>query len=82
MIKTTNGTAGAKNLPQAADSIVMRLLTVSETAKELNIPRRTVYELVRDGVIPKLALNQRTIRIPIEGAIEALTKLTQQSLIK
>jgi excisionase family DNA binding protein len=74
--------AGAKNLPQAADSIVMRLLTVSETAKELNIPRRTVYELVRDGVIPKLALNQRTIRIPIEGAIEALTKLTQQSLIK
>jgi excisionase family DNA binding protein len=60
----------------------MKLLSIKETAQALNIPTRTVYRLVKEGVFPKLALNERTIRIPFEEASEALSMLVQKSLVK
>ena len=58
------------------------LLTVDQTSTRFNIPKRTVYRLLQDGVLPKIVLNQRTIRIPAEEAGAVLHELTQHSTVK
>ena len=58
------------------------LLTVNEASARFNLGKRTVYRLLKEGVLPKIALNQRTIRIPTEEAEAALNGLTQHSLVK
>jgi hypothetical protein len=37
---------------------------------------------LQDGVLPKIVLNQRTIRIPAEEAGAVLHELTQHSIVK
>ena len=58
------------------------LLSVGNFSIKKNIPKRTVYRLLQDGVLPKIVFNQRTIRIPAEEADLVLKKLTQHSLVK
>ena len=40
----------------------MNLLTATEVAQILRVPKARVYELRRQGILPALILGQRTIR--------------------
>ena len=60
----------------------MELLSIQEFARLKRLPIKTAYRLANDGVLPKIVLNQRTIRIPVEEAEAALASLTQHSLVK
>jgi len=42
----------------------MRLLSVKEVARILNVPQGRVYVLVQRGVIPHVRLGTRQIRVP------------------
>ena len=58
------------------------LLSVKQFSAKKNISTRTVYRLLKDGVLPKIVFNQRTIRIPVDEAELVMNKLTQHSLMK
>ena len=58
------------------------LLSVKNFSAKYNLGRRTVYRLLKDGVLPKIVFNQRTIRIPADEAELVMNKLTQHSLVK
>ncbi len=50
-----------------------RLLPVGAVADRCHVTPRTVRRWIRGGVLPGVALTNRTIRVP-EAALEAFTK--------
>gem|GEM_PF-6698797 len=57
---------------RAADVAPGTALTVEETARRLSCSRKTVFELLRTGRLPRVKLGPRATRIPAAAVVELL----------
>ena len=48
------------------------LMTIAEAGTRYGLCRRTVVDLIDKGILPRIKLGHRTVRIPIEEADAAL----------
>ena len=49
-----------------------KLLTAEEVGKEVGVSGRTVLEWSREGLIPRIPINERVIRFNLAEVVEAL----------
>ena len=52
-------------------------LTIDEVSRLLRVKRRTVLNYIKNGLIPSIKLNNKTLRVPKWELIERLKELSR-----
>lgn len=50
------------------------LLRIPEVAQTLGLGRTTVYQLVKDGILPTVRIGRRGVRIPVDALNDWVTE--------